>query len=1049
MQAMKKAPILKLSVLSSAMLISLCAFAQNATTEEDSQTTTEGEAEELDAVVVTGSRIKRAGLDTLEPAVSVSREAIDRRGITNVADSLNEIPGFGVGVTPEGGQAGFGAAVNFVNRFGLGSNRTLTTVNGRRFVSSNPPTIFGPAGAGLQVDLNAIPVQLIERVDNITVGGAPVYGSDAIAGTVNLILRQDYEGAEVGVTYGMTEEGLNERINARGIWGTNFADGRGNFTVAANIDTSEGVLQTERDIFTRAFLNTTNPLASSLGLQPGRTPGNDGRVFGTPFNTGPADGIPNSVLIQNRRIQSITPGGLLFPSTGAITLDASGLLRGFGPNSRSYLQFDRNGNLIPYDPGTPFSSVDSSGGQGFNLVETGQITSDLDRGNLFSNGSFQFTDATRGYYELLYFRSEGTEIIDQPIYNATVFGGVSQALTFQATDPRLSDQARSQLQSLGITSFRLSRASRDLVNNNAKTETNLYRGVLGATTEFDWADRSLIWDISANFGRSDSDNFASVLNQQNFINAINVTRNAAGQIVCDTAGTIGVITGGRRPVADANCVPLDIFGEGRSSAAARAYVTGRTNANSKIDQTIFNTSLAGDLLSYYAGTASFALGYEYRKEEGEFTPDAFQQAGLGRAVAILPNGGEFDTNEIFAELLLPIVSPDQELPGMYALDVELKGRRVDNSVNGAFDTYTYGLQWNVLPDLRLRGNRTRSLRAPAITELFTPASSAFFFVNDPCDGRFINQAAQPGGASGPGSPRFENCQAVFRALGLATQTQPLNNFTATIASASQQGLTSGDPNLDNEESFASTFGFVWEPEFFSGFSLQMDYVEIDIKDAIVSLTGTQVANFCYDDPNFNRATPLQQTNPFCNRLNRTSNGQILPVLNADGTLTPAVRTSFGNAASTDFRGITATAGYEYETEYGYKLDFDVIAFNLRELSTLNGGVRDFADREIGNPRFQNSYRFGVSKNDWTLNGQVNYQSAQVLDRNNTPETRDLLSVRSYKTLDLGASYTFADDLTVRLAITNATDEEPPFGVIGIGTYDILGRRYALTGEYRF
>jgi outer membrane cobalamin receptor len=1013
------------------------AFAQDA----EEKTTTTTEEQELDVITVTGSRIKRAGLDTLEPAVSVSREQIDRRGITNVADSLNEIPGFGIGVTPEGGQAGFGAAVNFVNRFGLGSNRTLTTVNGRRFVSSNPVTIFGPAAPGLQVDLNSIPVQLIDRVDNISVGGAPVYGSDAIAGTVNVILRENYEGAEVGATYGLTDQGDGERVNLRGLWGTNFADGRGNFTVAANIDNQQGVLQTDRALFSQGIFYGTNPLASVLAAsQPGRTPGNDGRANPSiPFNTSNTDGIPNAVLAFNRRIFQVTPGGLLFPSTGATTLDTAGTLRGFGTDSRTYLQFDRNGNLVTYNPGVSFGGTDASGGDGFSLIETGQVTSEVKRANLFSNGYFDFTDSVRGYYEALYFKSEGVELIDQPIYNATLFGGLSAPLTFSVTDPRLTDQARARLTELGVTSFRLSRASRDLVTNNAETETDLYRVVAGVSYDFDFLDQGMTWDTSINYGRSDADNFSDVLNQQNFVNAINVTRNAAGQIVCSGTGTIGVVAGSRSPIADPSCVPLNIFGEGRPDSAARDYVTDRTRANSKLTQTIFNTNVSGSLFEYYAGSIGFALGYETRKEEANFTPDPFQVQGLGRAVPILGNGGEFETDEFFAELLVPLISPEQEIPGLHSFDVELKGRRVDNTVNGAFDTYTYGVQWGVLPDLRLRGNRTISLRAPSVTELFTPTSSAFFFANDPCDQTFINQGPNAGAV------RRQNCEAIFRALGV-----PLTGFSATIRTASQQGVTSGDPTLRNERGNSKTFGFVWEPSFLSGFNMQMDYIEIDITDSIGQLTATQVLEFCLDDPNFNRAAPLgPQSNPFCSRFNRTANGQVLASVAANGTVTPAVQTSFGNAAATDFRGITTTFGYNYEFENSTVLDLDVTAFNLRELSTLNQGVRDFADGELGNPERSYQVRAGVNHGALGASVQWNYQSSVVFDRNFTVETRDILRLSSYDTFDLGVNYNYDDNTTLRFSMTNVLDDKPPYGTTGIGVYDILGRRMTVSGEYRF
>ena len=140
-------------------------------------------------VVVTGSRIVRAGYDTLEPATVISSEYIESRGLTNIADALNESPGFGAGVTPEGGQSSFGPGLNFVNRFGLGSNRTLTLINGRRFVASNAPSIFGPAAPAASRS-QFHPNHPRRQHRELAVGGAPTYGSDAIAGVVNVKLKR-------------------------------------------------------------------------------------------------------------------------------------------------------------------------------------------------------------------------------------------------------------------------------------------------------------------------------------------------------------------------------------------------------------------------------------------------------------------------------------------------------------------------------------------------------------------------------------------------------------------------------------------------------------------------------------------------------------------------------------------------------------------------------------------------------------------------------------------------------------------------------------------
>ncbi|HJR71626.1 MAG TPA: TonB-dependent receptor plug domain-containing protein, partial [Gammaproteobacteria bacterium] len=535
-------------------------------------------AQETEEILVTGSRIRRAGFDTLEPATVVSKEYIDLRGLTNVADALNEIPGFGVGATPEGNQAGFGTGVNFANRFGLGTNRTLTLVNGRRFVASNPPTLFGPAAPGIQVDLNAVPTALVERVENLAIGGAPTYGADAIAGVVNVITRTDYEGMEYAASYGTSEHGPGDRYNASGLFGINFGnDDRGNVTFALSYDRVDGVLQKERDFFDAGYLNATNPSAAVMAaLFPQRTPANDGRYDpNIPFNTGADDGISNGVLIRDRRIWTTPFGGLISPMSGPFRAGSSNLIPGgFGPAGDVVLGFDPSGNLVPYDPGTPFSAVDASGGDGLHLVEAGQLTSDVERKTFNTTMRFRVTDAMNVFVEGTYYTADSTELVDQWMYNSALFGATSGLLTFPATHPMLTPQAQATLAGVGAMQFRLAKASRDLVTNNSSATTDIARVVAGLEGEFEAAGRNFDWEAYVNDGRTDADYFGTSLIQQNFVNALNVVVGPQGQPVCSPTALPGlVIAGGGAPVADASCVPLDMFGDGRPSAAARAYVT--------------------------------------------------------------------------------------------------------------------------------------------------------------------------------------------------------------------------------------------------------------------------------------------------------------------------------------------------------------------------------------------------------------------------------------------------------------------------------------------
>ncbi|MGH8031031.1 MAG: TonB-dependent receptor domain-containing protein [Luteimonas sp.] len=1021
----------------SALLVAVPVRAQEteqAVESEQAEATTN--VQDLDTIIVTGSRIRRAGFDTLEPATVVDREYIDARGITNVADALNEIPGFGVGITPEGNQSGFGVGVNFVDRFGLGTSRTLTLVNGRRFVSSNAPTLFGPAAPGIQVDLNAIPTSMVDRIENLAVGGAPTYGSDAIAGVVNVILRKDYQGVEFGGNYGLTDRGDNERRNAYALIGANFgADDRGNVTFSLSYDDVKGVLQQDRDFFANGFLNATNPLASQLAQFPGRTPGNDGRFNpDTPFNTGNSDGIPNGVLITNRRLWTTPFGGLISPTSGPFRPGSFSLRpAGFGPNSDTVLGFNRNGELVPYNPGSTFSATDASGGDGLNLVEAAQITSDLERMSVLSTLRWGLTDSIDLFFEGSFYSAESTELVDQYAFNSPLFGGLSAAIGFPSSYPLLTPQAQATLQGLGVSAFNLSRASRELQQNNGRATTELGRGVIGLEGDFTLADRSFYWEASYNYGRSDARSYGTSLIQQNFINALNVISTPSG-VVCAGVPIPGlVIPGGNTPRPDPNCVPLDLFGEGRPSEAARRYVSTETVSQGLLEQEVFNANLSGTAVELWSGPLLFNFGYERRKESGLFDPGDFLRQGLGRSVMITPLQGDYSTDEFFGEFIFPLVNPDSDIPGLSKLDIIGKYRTVDNTINGRANTYTYGLQYKPYRDLELRGNFTRAIRAPAITELFLPAANSFqFLTGDPCDSRFIN-------SGGPRqAQRTRNCQAFLNFHGLTT-------FTSNAAGASIQGVSAGNPNLENEVSDSVTYGFTWAPSFFEGLTVTADYYKIELEQNIANLTAAQNAIACFDNDTFN-AADVPNANEFCSRITRNAPGASAP---GQGT---TFSSGFINGKFLDFEAYSAEVRYALDADRFGKFAFGFTGYFPQELTIDNTGVSpNPAVGEIGTSKRQYQFSVAWEGGKLGLNLSANYQSSAVFNLLDTPETRDILQVDSYWLLNGGASYRFSDRLNLRLAVTNVLDEEPPFPAfgVGIGNYDILGRRYNLAVQWKF
>jgi hypothetical protein len=494
-------------------------------------------------ITVTGSRIRLPNIEGTTPVTVINNQYLSNRGLTNAADALNEIPGIRGSITPAGAQGSFGQGVNFINGFGLGSNRTLTLINGRRSVSSNVTTIFNQGSAGTQVDVNVIPTLLLDHTDITYTVGATTYGSDAIASTVNFVLDTRLKGIRYNATSGITEEGDAFRYNLALAGGFDFDGGRGNITLAYTRDKQDGLLYNSRDFLRENIGSADNPSgaqAALLGRPAGTTSANDGRVnTSIGFNNSATDGIPGSILIRDRTLPLLTGGGLI---TAAFA-NANGT--GSVASAVQNYQFDRSGNLVPFNRGIRFVSVQqASGGDGFRFNDYSQITSDLRR-NVFNGfAGYDFSDAFKVFFEGTYFQSRGDELVQQPSFNSSLFGGLSGALTFTTASPFLTDQARAQLVALGVQRFQVSRASLDLADLTGFSTNKQYRAVAGARGDLNIFGRKFNYEVSSNVGRVDIKDTRQDLNAQNFINAVNVTRNAAGQIVCTATPAVQAAPGG-------------------------------------------------------------------------------------------------------------------------------------------------------------------------------------------------------------------------------------------------------------------------------------------------------------------------------------------------------------------------------------------------------------------------------------------------------------------------------------------------------------------------
>lgn len=1039
------------SVVGLALGVAMPAFAQDASAEAANAAEEEAEEEAGQPILVTGSRIRLPNLESIEPTTTLDNRQLRERNFTNVADALNELPGIRGSVTPQGAQ-GFGQGVNFVNSYGLGSNRTLTLINGRRFVSSNVATIFANAGAGTQVDLNTQPSILTDKIDTLSVGGAPIYGSDAISGVVNIYQRTRFDGAEVLFQTGITARGDSANYNFSGIVGKDMMDGRLNVTLAFSRDELDGLEYNDREFLRRRIGGATNPSdAQNASLRfPGINTTNDGRLnSGIGFNNNATDGFPGTVLVRNVNIPYLTRGGLITGTnlTGAGTNPLNPAVP-FGVRTANGLQFDPSGNLIPFNQGIVFPGTSGSGGDGFVFADFTQITSDLNRTSANAFVTFDATPDVELFFEGSYFESRADELTQQPTFNSSLFGGLSGQLTFSVDNPFLTAQARNALVSRGVTTFNVSRASDDYADLTGFNKTRLYNMVGGLKADLNVFGGTLNFETYASHGNTRSRDFGQDLNAQNFINATNVTT-VGGQIVCTTAPTrlvgaalTGFAAPGGTPIADPNCVPLNVFGDGNASQAAKDYIIEDFVTVSEQEQTVFNANIGGALFDLWAGPIGFNVGYEHREERASFTPSDFQQAGRGRSVAITALSGSYNLDEVFGEITIPLVIDENNVPFIHNATLTGRGRYSDNTVNGGFFSYMVGGTIAPIPDVEFRGNFTRSFRSPAITELFLPQVNTFAFVPDLCQPSARNAGPAP-------AVRAANCAAFIAAF-------PGTNFNLPdpASTASVPARSGGNPNLENEAADSYSFGVIVRPSFIPRLSITADYIDITLNDPIANLTVAQIASACFDNTDFDTSDP-SNANSFCRQINYGPNGRV-----QGDPQNPAVTSGFVNGNKIKFSGIQGTIGYDFPLLDGTFTFGGDMLYVRRRLVDITGVAPSRTDGIIGDPEFSGQARFRWSNEDFGITTTITYTGEQLFNRLNRatgvagsgPDAREIDKLNDYVVVSGGFFVDATDDFRLTLSVTNLFDRKGQnyFGeIIPASYHDLIGRRFQISARATF
>jgi outer membrane receptor protein involved in Fe transport len=663
------------------------AFGQDATTTGTVATATTPTPEAAE-IVVTGSRLQNSGFSAPTPVSVVGAAEIARQGATNVTEVLNQVPAFRGQNTPQ-------TSANFASNLGastadlrgLGANRTLVLINSRRVVAA---TVQGgstvPANA---VDLGMIPTSLIGRSEVVTGGASAQYGSDAVAGVVNVILDNKLQGFRGSVQYGQTDRSDGKDYAASFGWGTKLGE-RGHLIVGADWDKNKGVGDCYNRSWCAAGWNTvTAPAAARTGS------------------------IAAINLLPNTTTATASYNGLInaIPTAGLTPTQLA------AANALIGTEFAKDGTTFRHNYGTYYGAglFQAGGGDGIQpYYQNFSLSVPLTRLSTFSHFEYELTDSITAYAELSYGRVKGTNPNTQ---------NRDTNLIIQRDNAFLPTSVSAAMTTAGITNFTLGRIGQDFGPAVGHVTRNTTRAVAGFNGSF---GNGWKWDGYYQYGRT---NYHQVTTNDkindNYTRAIDSIRLANGTIVCRVNGD--AITTNDDP----NCSPLNIFGVNNSTQQARNYVFGTARQDTRITQQVVAATLSGSLIDLWAGPLSFAVGGEYRKDGAHGTADPISNALRFYTNAGAGINGDLNVKEVFLEAGLPLL---KDAPFAKSLDLNGAIRRTDYSTSGAVTSWKAGGTWEPINALRFRVTRSRDIRAPNIFELYGPQQTSFQSVLDPQKG---------------------------------------------------------------------------------------------------------------------------------------------------------------------------------------------------------------------------------------------------------------------------------------------------------------------------
>ncbi len=856
----------------------------------------------IDEVFVTGSRIKRADIDGVGKVNILTADDFASIGAVSLDQVLKFSPftaGAQAGAESNYLSAKEGYGTASVNLRGLGQNRTLVLVNGRRFVA-------GGSGANSVVDLNGIPVNMIDRVETLLDGSSAIYGADAVAGVVNIITRRSFDGVQFDASYGVTQEGDAENTDISVMFGRE-GDGMG-FVVSANYTDRQEARSKDRG-FSECFFEEEDGEKSCSG-------------------------------------STSTAGG-----------------RGSSLESDDIFQFNQDPNGDG-DSSVPYSFALHA----FDFQEFFNLTAPYDRTNISANGFLDLTDSIRLFTENTYsIRKSNTEA-SPAAFRRTFL----KTYLHNPTGQDLSLRRRMVEEGFGARIW--------------EQEVSLFRTVVGLEGAM---ANGWNWDVSANYGKSESD--------EKFTNAIDVLNLDATIVEADC-------------VAPTSTQCVDWFGVNDPSTEALAFINATVPTVGENVQTSFVANVSGDWFDISGRPVGFAAGIEYRKDEGAYRRTYTRPTLSGGGGSTDPIDADLSSTEVYAETTFPVTD---------SFDLNVAARYSDYSNFDSEFTYKIGGDWRVTDTFRLRSTYSTSVRTPNIRELYTTEEINFTAFVDPCDQWESSSDAN----------LRTNCAADVGAG--FEQNEPFVELDYP-----------GSQDLSPEKADTFTVGVVFEPMTVDGLALTLDYYQIDIEDSIRNIPPSAALEQCYFSAN--------KSHPTCDDIFR-EDGEVVfltvPLVNA------ATEKMRGLDLGVRYGFQVFNSGFTFNWDTAYLDQFDIDFVGARSTIEWAGTISNGEGGHGSYTKLRSNLSLAVDREKWGASYHISYIGDADSQFQRIGATAPRVGSITYHSLEGslrltekfvlrgGINNLFDKDPPY---YTDAIDQNTdPF------TYDLLGRRFFVKATYTF